>query len=85
MNEKELTPFEQEIIERLDKVERHVNSQGQLLMILVSDTIRDQIRKDDLYPFATDEEKLETALSRILERQNGLSQRILEYIEKHSD
>ena len=85
MNENELTPFEQEVIERLDKVERRVNSQGQLLMILVSDTIRDQIRKDDLYPFATDEEKLETALSRILERQNGLSQRILEYIEKHSD
>ena len=51
-------------------------------MILVSDAVRDQIRKDDLYPFATDEQKVETAVSRIIERQNGLSQMILDQLDK---
>ena len=68
--------------DRFDKLESRVDQQGKLLMILVSDAVRDQIRKDDLYPFATDEQKVETAVSRIIERQNGLSKMILDQLEK---
>ena len=68
--------------DRLDNLEVRVNQQGTLLMILVSDAVRDQIRKDDLYPFATDEQKVETAVSCIIERQNGLSKMILDQLEK---
>ena len=71
--------------ERFDNLENRVNRQGQLLMILVSDTIREQIKKDDLYPFATDEQRIETAVSRILERQNGLSKMVLDYLDKQMD
>ena len=70
------------INERFDNLESRVDQQGKLLMILVSDAVRDQIRKDDLYPFATDEQKVETAVSRIIERQNGLSKMILDQLEK---
>ena len=72
----------EKINERFDNLEEHVDRYGSLLMILVSDAVRDQIRKDDLYPFATDEQKIETAVSRIIERQNGLSQMILDQLDK---
>ena len=75
----------EKIDERLDNLEDRVNRQGQLLMILVSDMIREQIKKDDLYPFATDEQRIETAVSRILERQNGLSKMVLDYLDKQMD
>ena len=70
---------------RFDNLENRVNRHGQLLMILVSDAIREQIKKDDLYPFATDEQRIETAVSRILERQNGLSEMVLDYLDKQTD
>ena len=72
----------EKINERFDNLEERVDRYGSLLMILVSDAVRDQIRKDDLYPFATDEQKIETAVSRIIERQNGLSQMILDQLDK---
>ena len=71
--------------DRFDNLEDRVNRYGQLLMILVSDTIREQIKKDDLYPFATDEHRVETAVNRILERQNGLSKMVLDYFDKQTD
>ena len=60
----------EKINERFDNLEERVDRYGSLLMILVSDAVRDQFRKDDLYPFETDEQKIETAVSRIIERQN---------------
>ena len=72
----------EKINERFDNLEERVDRYGSLLMILVSDAVRDQIRKDDLYAFATDEQKIETAVSRIIERQNGLSQMILYQLDK---
>ncbi len=72
----------EKINERFDNLEERVDRYGSLLMILVSDAVRDQIRKDDLYPFATDEQKVETAVSCIIERQNGLSQMILYQLDK---
>ncbi len=71
--------------ERLDNLEKRVGSQSQLLMFVVGDAIRDQMKKDDLYPIATPQQRLETALKRILERQNGLSKAVLDYLENGTD
>ena len=68
--------------QRMSDLEQRMSTSDQLLMILVSDAVRDQIRKDDLYPFATDEQKVETAVQRIIERQNRLSKMIIDQLDK---
>ena len=84
-----LTNLEQrmsDLEQRMSDLEQRMSTSDQLLMILVSDAVRDQIRKDDLYPFATDEQKVETAVQRavqrIIERQNRLSKMIIDQLDK---
>lgn len=68
--------------DRVSALEKKFDEKDRLLMILVSESVREQIRKDDLYPFVTNEQKVETAVSRILERQNGLGEMILRCLAK---
>ncbi len=60
---------------RFDRLER-------LVHILVIALVNEQIKKDNLYPHFSDEDKVMTAVERIMHRQNGRGALILSYLNK---
>ena len=60
---------------RFDRLER-------LVHILVIALVNEQIKKDNLYPHFSDEDKVMTAVDRIMHRQSGRGALILSYLNE---
>ena len=68
---------------RISTLENRVDLIEKLISIFAIDRVKEQIEKDNLYPFVSDENKVITAIDRITEKQNGLGKLIIKHLSEY--
>ena len=71
------------IVNKLTELENRMILQEKLVRIFAIELVRNQIEKDNLYPFVSDEDRVITAIDRITEKQTDVGKMIIHHISNH--